>query len=136
MLRNKHFFLVEDDTTNRAVISVILREHGAHVPFDYWGDKTLQKMKAYYELAGLDLILLDLKLSPKVSGYDILAAIRATPELQTVPVVAVTASDPDIELPKARESGFNGYISKPINRYHFPRQLLAILEGQEVWEMA
>lgn len=133
LLKGKYIFIVEDDPTNLAVLRTILKREGASAPFDHWGDTTLQKMMEYHAVFNLDMILLDIMLPHKISGYDILDAIRATAELKKVPVVAVTASDPDLEMPKARLRGFNGYICKPINRNEFPDQILTVLAGGEVW---
>ncbi|NET74009.1 MAG: response regulator [Sphaerospermopsis sp. SIO1G2] len=82
----------------------------------------------------LDLILLDLMLAHGVSGYDVYDAIKEVPALKDVPVVCVSAADPNIEIPKAKTKGFNGYIAKPIRQRTFVTQLEAILSGdQTVW---
>lgn len=98
--------------------------------YGFWGDTTLSNMK---NMPQIDLILLDLMPPRQVSGYDVFDALRQLPEFQDVPVVAVTASDPDVEMNKARQKGLNGYISKPINRRLFPQQVKAVLDGEEVW---
>ncbi len=132
LLKNKHIFLLEDDPVNFSVIQTILRRHGAATLLDHWGDTMLEKMMNYP--FQLDLILLDIMLPGTATGYDVLDAIRMITEFKDVPIVAVTASDPDTEIPKAREKGFDGYISKPINRFRFPEQLVAILNGESIWE--
>ena len=68
LLAGKHVFLVEDNPTNLAVMSSILRQNGATVSFDHWGDTTLWNMM---QLEHIDIILLDLMLPRQVSGYDI-----------------------------------------------------------------
>ena len=123
--------MVEDDTMNSAIIRTILRQNGAEVPFDHWGDKMLRSMSKYEDT--LDMILLDLMLPGDVTGHDIFLEIQKSPSLSIVPVVAVSASDADVEIPRTREMGFAGYISKPIRRREFPRQILAILEGDSIW---
>jgi len=132
LLAGKHIFVVEDDPTNLAIISTILRQHGATVSFDPWGSATLDKIEIIKK--EIDLIVLDLMFQDQVTGYDIFDAMQAVPELAHIPIVLVTSSDPDIEMNKARAKKFSGYISKPINRMRFPKQIAAILEGQEVWE--
>ena len=131
ILKDKHIFVVEDDAMNLAVIRTILQRAGAIVPFDHWGDTTLDRMLSYP--FPLDIILLDIMFPNQVTGYDIFDAIRTIPELSKVPIVAVTASDPDIEMNKARQKGFSGYISKPLNRFNFAHDIAAILEGEEIW---
>ncbi|WP_420641720.1 response regulator [Candidatus Leptofilum sp.] len=130
-LKGKNIFLLEDDPINYSVILTILRQHGAIITHDHWGDTTLSRLKNHP--FPLDLILLDLMLPGQASGYDVYDAIREMPELDGVPVVAVSAADPDVEIPKAREKGFHGFISKPINRRHFPDQLIEILAGETYW---
>jgi CheY-like chemotaxis protein len=133
LLKNKHIFVVEDDPSNLAVISTILRRNGASVSFDSWGDKTLKKMVLANDSFKIDLIILDLMLARQVSGFDIFQLLRQDATLKEVPVVVVTASDPDVEMNKARTMGLNGFISKPINRWKFPEQIATVLNGGEVW---
>jgi len=131
LLDGKHVFVLEDDVTNLAIISSILRRHGATVYFDVWGATTLTQMKA---LPKIDIILLDLMLQrTKLNGYDIYDQIRTEPKLDEIPVLLVTAADADVELPVARKKGFNGYIAKPINREMFGQQIADALEGKDVW---
>ena len=128
-LENKQIFVVEDDATNLAVISALLRQHKAQVLYDRWGHETISKLLRLPP----DLILLDLMFPTKITGYDIFRDIRATPELAMIPVVVVTASDPDVEMKKVQAAGFNGYICKPLNRRTFVGHLEAVLAGQTVW---
>lgn len=61
-----------------------------------------------------DVLLLDLMM-PKVSGFDILAAVRADPDLQYTPVVVLTAaSDPATKL-RALELGATEFLAKPVD---------------------
>jgi CheY-like chemotaxis protein len=131
-LEHKTIFVIEDDPTNLAVIRIALMRYGASVPFDHWGDTTL---KTILQLAQVDLILLDLKLPGKANGYDILAAIKEQPSLAKVPVVIVSASDADVEVPKAREKGASGFISKPINRTQLVSSIEIVLNGGQIWPM-
>ncbi|NJN98000.1 MAG: response regulator [Anaerolineales bacterium] len=59
------------------------------------------------------VVLLDLKL-PKLSGLEVLRAVKGDLQTQTIPVVMVTSSaeDPDIEA--AYLLGANGYVVKPV----------------------
>ena len=132
VLKDKHIFVVEDDAMNLAVIRTILKRAGASVPFDHWGDRTLNRMLSYP--FKIDAILVDIMLPNQVDGYDIFDAIRDVPELKHTPIIAVTASDPDLEMNKARTKGFNGYISKPLDRVKFAYQIASVINGEEIWE--
>ena len=59
-----------------------------------------------------DLVVLDLNL-PKVSGREILAAIRAQPDLQPVPVVIWTSSNAHLDRMQLQEFGIARYLVKP-----------------------
>lgn len=130
-LEGKHIFVVDDDVVNLAIITAILRRCGAKVYYDVWGANTLPQMKS---LPQLDIVLLDLMLQrTKLSGYMLYDQMRGDPKLQKVPVILVTAADSDTELPVARQKGFNGYISKPIDRIAFGQQVADVIAGKEVW---
>ena len=129
-LEGKVAFVLEDDVNNLAIISSILSRIGMTVYFDTWGRNTAVQIKKFMPI---DIILLDMMLPNNVSGYDVFDAIRATPGLEEVPVVAVTAMDPGTEMAKARAKGFSGYIGKPIRSRTLARAIAAILNGQQVW---
>jgi CheY-like chemotaxis protein len=134
ILSDKHVFILEDDITNLAIITAILRRHGATVYYDVWGASTLAQMKATPKI---DIILLDLMLKrTNISGYTIYDQIRGDARLASIPVVLVTAADPDTELTVAKNKGFNGFIGKPIDRTTFGEQIAEVLAGKEVWVTA
>lgn len=65
-----------------------------------------------------DLILLDLNL-PKLSGREVLAAIKQDAELHTIPVVILTSSDAEQDILKSYELGANCYVTKPVGLQAF-----------------
>jgi CheY-like chemotaxis protein len=131
LLENKRVFVIEDDSSNLAIIRTILLRQGASVPFDVWGKGTIEIIR---NSMPIDLILLDLALPRGVSGYDVFDQIRATPELDKIPVVIVTAADPSTEMVKARKKGVNGFISKPIKYGTFAHLVHNVLNGEAVWD--
>lgn len=130
ILKEKNVFVIEDDPMNRAVMLTILQTNGATAQFDPWGDKTIDKIKA---LGSVDLILMDLMLPRGNSGYKVFEELQQQPDLKDIPVVIVSASDPELEIRKARELGFKGFISKPVNHNTLPKLLNKVIDGQEVW---
>ncbi len=66
-----------------------------------------------------DLILLDMGL-PDVDGQTVVTLLKQIPELQHIPVVAVTAWPPDVALEMAKRYGCDGCITKPIDIKTFP----------------
>ncbi len=59
------------------------------------------------------VVLLDLKL-PKLSGLEVLQAIRSDERTRTTPVVIVTSSQEDPDIKTAYQLGVNSYVVKPV----------------------
>ena len=66
------------------------------------------------------VVLLDLRL-PKLSGMEVLKAIRASRELQTVPVVVLTTSTAERDVVCAYKHHVNSYLIKPVDYDQFSR---------------
>ncbi len=130
MLHNKHLFIVEDNLENRVVLRIMLARHGARLEFDSWGTNTVNSIRAFMPV---DLILMDLMLPRGNSGFLVADHIRTAPDLAQIPIVAVSAADPSVVIPKCREMGFAGFIAKPLDDELFPQQLASMLSGQKVW---
>jgi two-component system response regulator len=64
------------------------------------------------------LVLLDLKL-PKVSGLDVLKAIRSEESLRAIPVVVFTSSREASDVRTAYQYGVNSYVVKPVEAEQF-----------------
>jgi CheY-like chemotaxis protein len=60
-----------------------------------------------------DLILLDLNL-PRKNGREVLAEIKADPDLRQIPVVVMTTSKSEQDIERAYDLNANCYITKPI----------------------
>jgi CheY-like chemotaxis protein len=59
------------------------------------------------------LILLDLKM-PRVSGLEVLGALKADEELRTIPIVVLTSSDRPEDVQATYRLGGNSYVTKPV----------------------
>jgi two-component system cell cycle response regulator DivK len=53
-----------------------------------------------------------------------------------VPIIAVTAEASLEQMNKARDSGFDGFLGKPLDPDRFPEQIRRILSGEPVWEFS
>ena len=60
------------------------------------------------------VVLLDLKL-PKVSGLDVLRALKQDEKTRAIPVVIVTSSREDPDIKTAYALGANSYVVKPVD---------------------
>jgi two-component system cell cycle response regulator DivK len=131
LLTGKRLFYIEDDTKNRVIVQTILEYADATFACHAWGaGDLLERMTAF---APIDAVLLDLSLPNGLSGYDVYDTIRSNPQFAHVPIIAVSALDPTVEIPKARAKGFAGFIGKPIHLVHFPEQIASVIGGARVW---
>ncbi|MDB2657342.1 response regulator [Crocinitomicaceae bacterium] len=64
------------------------------------------------------LILLDIKM-PKVSGLEVIEAVRKNPTTKTIPIVALTTSREQNDRLDAYNLGANSYIVKPVEFENF-----------------
>jgi len=65
-----------------------------------------------------DVVFLDLYM-PGMDGAECCAALKADPDLRSVPVVIVTSSDTREDRDRCLSAGCDGLISKPVNRKAF-----------------
>ena len=72
-----------------------------------------------------DLILLDLNL-PKKDGREVLAEIKESPALKTIPVVILTTSASDEDILKSYTLHANCYIAKPVDLEGFLKVIKSI----------
>ncbi len=107
--------LVEDNVDmSRFLAEVLAEEYRVVTAGD--GQEGLEKAVALRP----DLILSDVMM-PRLSGDELLRAVRAMPELQPVPVVILTAKDDDELRVKLLREGAQDFVTKPIAS----RELLA-----------
>ena len=100
--------VVEDNPDNRLLVSAILDDQYELSEYETGPDA----------IAGLpldppDLVLLDISL-PGMDGTEVLAWIRKHPELNELPVIALTAHAMAGDREKFLAAGFNDYVTKPI----------------------
>ncbi len=80
--------------------------------------KFLRHQEPYTKSPRPDLVLLDLNL-PKMNGREVLAEIKADPELRRIPVVILTVSKAEQDIVKTYDLHANCYINKPVDLEQF-----------------
>jgi CheY-like chemotaxis protein len=78
----------------------------------------LRKEGIYADALQPELILLDLNL-PKKDGREVLAEIKADPNLRRIPVVVLTTSSSEEDILKIYDLHANCYITKPVDLEQF-----------------
>lgn len=123
--------VVEDNVSNFVLIARMLGFLGIHCE---WKTSGYEVVEYADTLSRVDLVLMDIRL-PYEDGYGALRKLRQSPKLRNVPVIAVTAEASVEQISKAKSSGFDGFLGKPLDPDRFPDQIQRILAGEAVWEM-
>lgn len=115
--------LVEDDAGHARLIEKNLFRAGVSnkIMFFNNGQSVLDYLKAdHLEQGTIErlLILLDLNL-PVLSGYEVLAKIKADERTKKIPVIILTTTDLPQEITKCYELGCNIFITKPVQYDEF-----------------
>lgn len=114
----KRILIVEDNRDSRELVAKVLKAHGYEILEAHDGAEALETIRR--EKPGL--ILMDISL-PKIDGYEATRCLKNDPELQTIPVIALTAHAMKGDREKALAAGCDGYITKPINVRELPEQI-------------
>ena len=115
--------LVEDDQGNVLLTQEALRENKYpvrihDVPDGVAAMAFLHHEPPYADAARPDLVLLDLNL-PKKDGREVLAEIKADPDLRSIPVVVLTTSGAEADVLRSYDLHANAYVQKPIDLDQF-----------------
>ena len=110
--------LVEDDRDNFELVKILLERLGCAV----LGARTGQEALELARQEKPDLILMDLSL-PVMDGWAAARELKLDSQTASIPLLSLTAHTLPGDRQKALESGFDGYISKPINVQRFNEEL-------------
>lgn len=101
---------VEDNPENRELVRRILESEGYKVVDAV---TALEGIEKAVELKP-DLILMDINL-PDLDGFTAVTRMRSYSQLNTVPILALTARNVSDDRERAKAIGCDGYLSKPID---------------------
>jgi CheY-like chemotaxis protein len=118
--------IAEDNAVNRELLRELLEARGYTVVEACDGQEALRMIEQIHP----DILLLDIGM-PVMDGFAVMRKIRENPRLATMPVLAVTAYAMQGDQEKIMKSGFNGYLSKPIDARSLAEQLERLLRKRE-----
>jgi chemotaxis family two-component system response regulator Rcp1 len=118
-LRPIEILLVEDNPGDVRLTVEALREgrvpNNLHVASD--GVEALEFLRRAGQFANAprpDMVLLDLNL-PRKDGREVLAEIKADPDLRRIPIVVLTTSQAERDVLQSYNLHANCYITKPVD---------------------
>ncbi len=115
--------VVDDEPDNLKLVADLLEFIGATVAQASSSQQTLDLAASFKP----NLILLDLAM-PGVDGWETHRRLRARPELDSVPIIALTALAMQADADRVRAEGFDAYITKPFRVKSLIDQLLACVQ--------
>jgi two-component system, cell cycle response regulator DivK len=120
----KTILIVEDNEKNMKLVRDILR-HNGHATIEATTGSDGVRLASEHRP---DLILMDIQL-PDIDGIEALRLVRADTALDAVAVIAVSASVMPDDQHKIVTSGFDAFVTKPINLKHFIQTVNRFLAG-------
>ena len=102
--------VVDDDETNRDVLSRRLKRQGHEVSTASNGPDALRLMRQ----SSFDMVLLDIMM-PDMDGYEVLRNIKADETLRHIPVIMISALHEIESVVRCLDAGADDYLSKPFN---------------------
>lgn len=121
-LRGRKVLIVDDDARNIFALSIVLENQDMTILSATNGRQAIEIIK---ETPDLSIILMDIMM-PEMDGYQTMREIRGLPELQDLPILALTAKAMKGDREKCLEAGASDYIAKPVDS----AQLLSLMR---VW---
>jgi CheY-like chemotaxis protein len=126
--------LVEDNPgdvrlTREALQEAKVRNHLAVATDGVEALAYLRRETPYEDAVRPDLVLLDLNL-PRKDGREVLAAIKADPDLKRLPVVVLTTSTAQQDIHESYDLYANCYITKPVDLDQF---LAIVTSIEDFW---
>ncbi len=122
-----HVLVVDDDRFNRDLLARGLFRQGHHFGLAASGTQALEMLKS----KAFDLVLLDVMM-PGLSGIEVLARLKADPELRELPVIMISALDEMDGVVRCIEMGAVDYLPKPFNPILLKARVGASLEKKRL----
>lgn len=108
MASKKKVLVIEDDPSNQKIVELVLSKFSCDVKVAGNGELGLEIAQLFLP----DLILMDVMM-PKMSGFDVLKALRAVKGLDEIPVVVISAKASAEDSAQAIGLGATEFLTKP-----------------------
>jgi len=117
---------IEDNPMNMRLVQLILR----NTDYVFLGAVTGEEGLRIAEETQPDLILLDIHM-PDMSGIEVCEKLRAMPQFEKTPIIAVTARVREEDREGYIRQGFDEFLPKPVNRFVLRRVIESYLGQSE-----
>ena len=126
-LTGKRVLIVDDNINHLNILEYILKRHGMCVVKRNGGEGAIPTIQENLEgETPFDLCILDIRM-PGMSGYDVANQIRTLdPPISNLPLLALSSSTTK-QSQKYQESGFDGFLPKPVQAQKLLRMIERLL---------
>ncbi len=119
-IRKRRALVVDDAPDITEMIAMLLSHAGYDVVSAFSAIEALNAARAEH----FDVVVSDIGM-PEMNGYELAENLRALPDYEFVPLIAVTGFAMYDDRKQALNAGFNHFLAKPIN----PLTLIELVEG-------
>ena len=114
-IKGLHILLAEDNELNMEIAEFVLQNEGAEVT-KAWNGQEAVELFGNSEPGEFDVILMDIMM-PVMNGYEATKMIRSLEreDAKTIPIIAMTANAFTEDRIRAKESGMDEHIAKPVD---------------------
>jgi DNA-binding response OmpR family regulator len=114
--------VVEDAANDIRLLGTLLSEQGYGVTVARSGEEALEQVEREVP----NVLLLDVIL-PGMSGYDVCRKLRAMEPTRHLPILMITALQPDEDRQRGLDVGADDFLVKPINRIELLARVRTLL---------
>ncbi len=126
-LQGVHILAVDDNATNRTILTKMLYGFGCRPHVVSGGGEALNALRQAHENADpFELVLLDMQM-PGMDGVRTLREIKRDPQVGDVPVVILTSMGQRGDAARLKELGAAGYLLKPVRQQQLFDALMAVI---------
>ena len=118
----KRVLVVEDNELNLKLFCDLLRAHDFVAEGVRDGREALARARAFMP----NLVIMDIQM-PHVTGYELIAQLKADAGLREIPIMAVTAYAGREDEDRIRAAGADAYVAKPIALARFIEQVRGLV---------
>ena len=106
----RRVLVVEDNVDAAESMREALELNQHEVALAFTGREALTKARTFHP----DLVVCDLGL-PEMTGYEVARAMRADPELRSLPLIALSGYALPEDFERSRDAGFDRHLAKPMD---------------------
>jgi len=135
-IRNLHILGVDDNATNRMILSRMVESFGCRIETAASGMKALEILQVGYNNEDpYQVVLLDMQM-PDMDGEQLTRAIKADPSGKDINVIILTSMGQRGDAARMEALGCSGYLLKPVKQSLLRDALVTVLGQKQSGEGA